>query len=446
MDKETEITVSDSASKEVAVEHTEALPELLETTKFANEDKDADGTKPEAAEPPKRKRGRPRKNPPKETEKTSEDAAGSAADIAPAAEASENVATDSASTDEAAADSENNGESANEENASIATDGEPASEDNESDTTSAEPTGDVDTCDDSGVGEADTAHGEDITDEAATDEDALPRNSDGEFIIPTPDEGELFPLFTPEEIIDTEPLEGVADERTEEDDASEPDEGENENGVIAPEEVKEAPPKRVKRKRPEREIGSRGIDTLFDFLELFIFTFVAVLLVTTFLFRHSVVSGDSMMNTLHDEDKLIISDLFYTPDYGDIVVVEDHTAGITSPIVKRVIALEGDTVRVTYDAIWVNGEPLDESEYVFTDGIQYFYDLSDHIYFKDYESYAFIPAEYYEFRVPADEIYVLGDHRNDSTDSRKRGTVREDSVLGRVIVRFYPFDDFKFFG
>ena len=274
---------------------------------------------------------------------------------------------------------------------------------------------------------------------SVTEDTETENEPDGEFIIPAVVGGELFPDFTEvsEDIANKEETENAEDEQEEMPSAEEPKE----------EEPKEEEPKPEKPKRPkkEREVGSRGVDTLFDFLELFIFTFVGVLLVTTFIFRHSVVSGNSMINTLHDGDKLIISDLFYSPDYGDIVVVEDHTANITSPIVKRVIALEGDTVRVTHGGIFVNGVLEDTVSYVYTDGTAYFYDLDDYRYFKDYEGFVFEEGQYYEFIVPENEIYVLGDHRNDSTDSRRRGTVREDSVLGRVIVRFYPFENFKFF-
>ena len=192
-----------------------------------------------------------------------------------------------------------------------------------------------------------------------------------------------------------------------------------------------------------REIGKRRIDGIFDFLELFIFTLVGVLIVTSFFFRHSEVVGDSMMHTLHNGDRLIISDLFYEPEYGDIIVVEDREAGMRSPIVKRVIATEGETVRITYDAISVNGAELAE-EYVFTDGHVYFYEL-DPSPFRDNETLVYLPGQYVEFVVPEGEIFALGDHRNNSSDSRHYGTMREDSVLGRVILRFYPFPDFEIF-
>ena len=73
--------------------------------------------------------------------------------------------------------------------------------------------------------------------------------------------------------------------------------------------------------------------------------------------------------------------------------------------------------------VYVNGELLDESAYVYVDGI----DLTQPIY---------------NFTVPEDEIFVMGDHRNDSEDSRSIGPISEDAVLGKVILRFYPFSKF----
>ena len=114
----------------------------------------------------------------------------------------------------------------------------------------------------------------------------------------------------------------------------------------------------------------RLIESVFEFVELLLLTLAAVFIVTTFIFRHSVVDGDSMMNTLQHEDVLIISGLFYTPEQYDIVVIEDHSTGYTHPLVKRVIAVGGDKVRVTERSIRVNGESLDES-YVFIETFGY---------------------------------------------------------------------------
>ena len=168
----------------------------------------------------------------------------------------------------------------------------------------------------------------------------------------------------------------------------------------------------------------RRIDALFDLIELSVFTLLAVILITSFFFKHSVVDGTSMQSTLENGEHLIISDLFYTPKRGDVIVCEDHTTAIPRPIVKRVIAVGGDTVEITEAGlIYVNGELIDESEYVYIDDPFYVY-------------------TYGKWVVPEGELFVMGDHRNNSTDSRHIGTVSEDSVLGRVLIRFYPWTKF----
>ena len=186
---------------------------------------------------------------------------------------------------------------------------------------------------------------------------------------------------------------------------------------------------------------SRLIDSIFDFVELFVFTLVGVLVISSFFFRQSIVDGGSMKNTLNDGEKLIISDFMYTPECGDIIVCEDYSTALKKPIVKRVIAVGGQTIKVTPNAIYVDGVKLDEP-YVYIDVHGYFYDTYPSYALMDNETLEYFPGVYYQLTVPEGELFVMGDHRNSSTDSREIGTVDEDSVLGKVILRFYPFDLF----
>ncbi|MBQ1261145.1 MAG: signal peptidase I, partial [Clostridia bacterium] len=192
----------------------------------------------------------------------------------------------------------------------------------------------------------------------------------------------------------------------------------------------------------------RPIDNRFDFLELFVFTLVAVLVLTSFIFRHSIVDGGSMEGTLYDGEHLIISDLFYTPRRGDIIVFEDYSKGeydknLKAPLVKRVIAVGGDTVRVTVSGeVYINGELLVEEYTKYEPGAKHLFP-----YFSenapDFTYYPHPTApEYIECTVPEGELFVMGDHRDGSTDSRVFGTVKEEAVLGKVILRFYPFSEF----
>ena len=209
--------------------------------------------------------------------------------------------------------------------------------------------------------------------------------------------------------------------------------------ITAP--IKENHTGKTPHKKAQKGEQTRKVDGIFDFIELFVFTLVVVLFVTSFIARHSIVDGDSMLGTLHHGETLIISDLFYEPRVGDIVVVDDHSTILKKPIIKRVIAVEGDTVRVTKVGIVVNGELLDEP-YVYTDGLPYTYNVYPSDAYLDNPTLCVEAGVYYEFVVPEGEIFVLGDHRNDSTDSRAIGTVDVDAVLGRVLFRLLPFEVF----
>lgn len=173
----------------------------------------------------------------------------------------------------------------------------------------------------------------------------------------------------------------------------------------------------------------RFIDVVFDAAELFVFTLLAVVLLISFCFRHSVVSGDSMLTTFNDGDRLIISNLFYKPEVGDIIVFDDRSNSHYSdePIIKRVIAVGGDTVEIKDGIVYLNGEILDEENYVFwdLDG-----DVNGSRYFPSMDDVELIT-------VPEGEVFVLGDNRGNSMDSRIVGTIKEDAIIGKVILKFY---------
>ena len=180
----------------------------------------------------------------------------------------------------------------------------------------------------------------------------------------------------------------------------------------------------------------RPIDWVFDIVEMFVFVLVAVMLLTSFVFKHSIVEGQSMMNTLEDGDHLIISNLFYTPERGDIVVFEDYSTSLKKAVVKRVIGLPGDTVEVRMNedgdvTVYINGELLEE---------EYAFNARDcNIDVSSFNK---------PITIEDGEIFVMGDNRYHSTDSRTSsvGPVSIDSILGKAVFRFLPFDKFGVIG
>ncbi|OGO88527.1 MAG: signal peptidase I [Clostridiales bacterium GWF2_36_10] len=160
-------------------------------------------------------------------------------------------------------------------------------------------------------------------------------------------------------------------------------------------------------------------------METFCYALVLMILLFMFVFRYVSVDGESMRDTLQDEDKLVISDLLYTPKTGDIVVIKFSPM----PLIKRVIATGGQTVKIDYEnwAVYIDGNPipLPESYVRRTSGKMLFGE-------EDIE----------EFTVEEGKVYVMGDNRNNSLDSRDFGQFNEKDILGRVIFRVFPISEF----
>ena len=178
----------------------------------------------------------------------------------------------------------------------------------------------------------------------------------------------------------------------------------------------------------------RFAEMAFDWVEIFASAFLTVILLFTFILRLVTVDGPSMQETLHKSDNLIISHLFYKPQQGDIVVIEVPNKQQDKPIIKRVIATEGQTIEFDFDnwLVKVDGVLLDEP----------------------YVNYEFgkamknesISRENPVIKVEPGKIFVMGDNRNNSLDSRDSsiGQVEVRNVVGRVLIRIFPLNKFGF--
>ncbi len=168
------------------------------------------------------------------------------------------------------------------------------------------------------------------------------------------------------------------------------------------------------------------------------------LLILAFLFvlvtRTTSVDGTSMVPTLEDKQLLLVWDAGYEPAYNDIVVVWSDTLpndkdGAGKAIVKRVIGLPGDTINIDYWAGTVkrNGEVLNITS---RDGVLY----EDGHMINDFTRTD--EGQGGDFTVPENCLFVMGDNRNGSTDSRSRliGFIDKRYVVGKAYFRLYPFD------
>lgn len=174
---------------------------------------------------------------------------------------------------------------------------------------------------------------------------------------------------------------------------------------------------------------------IFDWLEIIIISVIVVIILFTFVFKIVTISGDSMKNTLKNQERIVISNLFYEPKNGDIIVISRNSSNSIqisqneTCIIKRIIATEGQVVNINFNTgkVFVDGIELEES-YVSTP--------------------TNVPGDVdFPVIVPEGCVFVLGDNRNNSSDSRYSslgidGMVDERHILGRAVLRILPFSRF----
>lgn len=182
----------------------------------------------------------------------------------------------------------------------------------------------------------------------------------------------------------------------------------------------------------KEEKKGRFQSSFYDWGEALILSLIFIVMLFTFVVRLIGVDGTSMIPTLHHRDVMAVSNLGYTPKKGDIVVLNKEEFArkthLEGPIVKRVIATGGDEIDIDFalGRVYVNGEELDEPY------------INDFALPMNQEDMVFPQV------VPEGCLFVMGDNRNGSTDSRNSalGMVDERYVIGRMLAVVWPLKNF----
>ena len=176
----------------------------------------------------------------------------------------------------------------------------------------------------------------------------------------------------------------------------------------------------------KEELIEKNNKSTYEWIQCLIVALAICVVLFLFFVRVIDVKGTSMVPTLQNADKMLVSGLFYKPKAGDIVVFKKDQYNPNKALVKRVIATEGQTINMDFEngVVYVDGEPIEED---------YINDLTK-------TKLDFIGPQ----TVPEGCVFCMGDNRNMSTDSRKKeiGMIDSRLILGKVYMVIFPIDSF----
>lgn len=178
---------------------------------------------------------------------------------------------------------------------------------------------------------------------------------------------------------------------------------------------------------PELSFGEKSRKEIYDWIHCLSIALIICVVIFAFFVRLIDVRGTSMNPTLNNGDKMLVSGLFYSPKAGDVVVFKKDEYDPERALVKRVIATEGQVINIDFDngIVYVDGEAIQE----------------DYIMEPTTNKIDFIGPQ----TVPEGCVFVMGDNRNASTDSRKTeiGMVDSRLILGKAYFVVYPLSQMR---
>jgi len=192
---------------------------------------------------------------------------------------------------------------------------------------------------------------------------------------------------------------------------------------------------RLDREESSVEKTKKEKNELWEWIKALVIAFVIAVLIRYILFTPIVVDGDSMMPTLVDGDRMIVNKIGYKlgePDRFDIVVFH---APEGKDYIKRVIGLPGDTIEYKDDQLYINGKAYDEP---YLD--EYKSQITEGTLTQDFTLQEIDPTLEV---IPEGYVFVMGDNRRYSKDSRHIGIVSQDKIIGNTNVIFWPISEMK---
>lgn len=168
---------------------------------------------------------------------------------------------------------------------------------------------------------------------------------------------------------------------------------------------------------------NKAFKIFIDYIKIVIIAILISFGIKTFVFTSTIVDGRSMNPTINNGDRLIVNKIFFMKKNitrGD--VIDFYVPSAKKYYLKRVIGIEGDTVEIIKNRVYLNGEMLEEN-YVSTNVTEPHNEITKWV-------------------VPEGHVFVLGDNRSNSRDGRDLGTIPRSDIVGKILLRYYPFNNF----